>query len=63
VVVGLARRVASGSGGAPVSFAVVAALVVGTFLLGWRCAVAVAAFGVTGLQRLAEEGARRHGPP
>jgi hypothetical protein len=59
VAVGLLLRVVSGSGGAPWSFAVVATVVLGLFLVGWRCAAAVTAFGVAGLQRLAEDSARR----
>ena len=60
VVLGLALRVASGSGGAPWSFALVATLSLGLFLIGWRCVVAVTAFGVAGLQRLTEDAARRN---
>lgn len=59
VVVGLVLRVASGSGGAPWSFVLVATLALGLFLVGWRCAVAVCVFGVGALQRLAEVTARR----
>ncbi len=59
VVVGLALRVASGSGGAPWSFALVATHALGLFLVGWRCAAAVISFGVAGLRRLTEDAARR----
>ena len=40
VAVGLVLRVVSGGGGAPISFAVVATVVLGTFLLGWRALAA-----------------------
>jgi hypothetical protein len=36
VAVGLLLRVASGGGGAPLSFVIVATVVLGTFMLGWR---------------------------
>lgn len=62
VAVGLVLRVASGSGGAPWSFVLVATLALGLFLVGWRCAVAVCVFGLGALQRLAEETARRGAP-
>jgi hypothetical protein len=45
VAVGLLLRVLSGGGGAPISFAVVATVVLGIFLLGWR--------GLAGLRGLA----------
>lgn len=41
VAVGLVLRVVSGGGGAPLSFAVVATLVLGAFLLGWRALAAL----------------------
>jgi hypothetical protein len=50
VVVGLALRVATG-GGFAVSFGVVTLLVLGLFLVGWRCAREVGAFGLAGLRR------------
>ena len=59
VIVGLALRVGSGSGGAPWTFALVATLALGLFLIGWRCAAAVTSFGVAGLRRLTEDTARR----
>lgn len=40
VAVGLVLRVVSGGGGAPLSFAVVATVVLGAFLLGWRALAA-----------------------
>ena len=60
MVVGLVLRVASGTGGAPWSFALVATLFLGLVIVGWRCAVAVALFGVAGLQRLSQDAARRN---
>lgn len=45
VVAGLVLRVVSGGGGAPLSFAIVATVVLGTYLLGWR--------GLAGLRGLA----------
>lgn len=60
VAVGLVLRVASGSGGAPWSFVLVATLALGLFLVGWRCAVAVSRFGVAAMQRLADDTARRN---
>jgi hypothetical protein len=40
VAAGLALRVLSGGGGAPLSFAVVATIVLGAFLVGWRALAA-----------------------
>jgi hypothetical protein len=50
VVLGLGLRVLSG-GGFAWSFGVVTLLVLGLFLVGWRCAVAVLRFGGEGLAR------------
>jgi hypothetical protein len=60
VVVGLGLRVATG-GGFALSFGVVALLVLGLFLVGWRCAREVAAFAVAGLGRWSAAEARRRG--
>ena len=51
VVTGLGLRVLSGTGEAPVSFAIVAAVVLGAFLLGWRSVAAITLFAVDGLGR------------
>jgi Protein of unknown function (DUF3054) len=60
-VVGLALRVVTG-GGFAVSFGVVTLLVLGVFLIGWRCAREVAAFAMAGLQRRSAAEARRPRP-
>jgi hypothetical protein len=57
-VLGLGLRVATG-GGFAWSFAVVTVLVLGLFLVGWRCAVEVVRFGAAGLTRWSEGTARR----
>lgn len=63
-LLGLALRVATG-GGFAWSFALVTVLVLGFFLIGWRCAAEVVRFAVTGLQRwsdrMARESARGRG--
>lgn len=51
VAVGLLLRVLAG-GGAPPGFVLVTLLVLGIFLLGWRCAAAVGIFAGQGLKRL-----------
>jgi hypothetical protein len=59
VVLGLVLRVVTG-GGFAWSFALVTLLVLGTFLVGWRCAVEVLRFGGEGLARwAARSGSRR----
>lgn len=50
VVLGLALRVATG-GGFAWSFAVVTLVVLGVFVVGWRCAREVVRFAVEGLAR------------
>ena len=59
-----ALRVTTG-GGFAWSFALVTVLVLGFFLIGWRCAAEVVRFAVTGLQRwsdrMARESARGRG--
>ncbi|QGN57278.1 DUF3054 domain-containing protein [Nostocoides sp. HKS02] len=59
VAAGLALRVVSGGGGAPLSFALVAAVVLGAFLLGWRALVATLRFATDGLRTWAERQARQ----
>jgi hypothetical protein len=49
VAVGLLLRVLSDGGGAPVSFAVVATVVLGAFLVGWRALAATLLFVTDGL--------------
>jgi Protein of unknown function (DUF3054) len=51
VVGGLCLRVLSGTGEAPWSFAAVATVVLGAFLLGWRSVAAIVLFAVEGLDR------------
>lgn len=58
VVLGLALRVATG-GGFAWSFGLVALVVLGLFLIGWRCAVEVVRFVVASLARWSEGVARR----
>lgn len=58
VVVGLVLRVATG-GGFAWAFGLVALVVLGVFLVGWRCAVEVVRFGADGLTRWSESLARR----
>lgn len=50
VVVGLALRVATG-GGFAWSFAVVTLIVLGVFIVGWRCVREVGRFAIEGLAR------------
>jgi hypothetical protein len=52
-VLGLALRVATG-GGFAWSFGIVTLVVLGVFLVGWRCAVEVLRFAKEGLARWAE---------
>ncbi len=59
VVLGLALRVATG-GGFAWSFGLVTLLVLGFFLIGWRCAAEVARFGANGLTRWSERNAREN---
>lgn len=59
VVLGLALRVATG-GGFAWSFGLVTLVVLGFFLVGWRCIGEVARFGAAGLMRWSQEAARRH---
>lgn len=54
VVVGLALRVATG-GGFAWSFGVVTLLVLGVFLVGWRCVREVSRFAAEGLARWSHE--------
>ncbi len=61
VVVGLTLRVVSGTGEAPLGFVLVATVVLGAFLLGWRSVVAIVVFAGGGLQRWAAEMGRRSG--
>lgn len=58
VVLGLALRVATG-GGFAWSFGLVTLVVLGVFLVGWRCVGDVVRFGAAGLARWSEEAARR----
>lgn len=58
VVLGLVLRVVAG-GGFAWSFGLVTALVLGLFLVGWRCAAEVARFGAQGLVRWSEKAASR----
>jgi hypothetical protein len=58
VVLGLVLRVATG-GGFAWSFGVVTLVVLGLFLVGWRCAVAVLRFASDGLVRWGERAASR----
>lgn len=58
VLLGLALRVAAG-GGFAWSFGLVTLLVLGLFLVGWRCGAEVVRFGVEGLARWSEGMARR----
>ena len=46
-------------GGFAWSFGVVTLVVLGVFLVGWRCCVEVGRFGVEGLSRWAERAASR----
>ncbi|KRF24946.1 DUF3054 domain-containing protein [Phycicoccus sp. Soil803] len=55
-VLGLVLRVATG-GGFAWSFGVVTLVVLGLFLVGWRCAVEVLRFAGTGLARWADRAA------
>ena len=57
-VLGLGLRVAAG-GGFAWSFGLVTLVVLGIFLLGWRCTVEVVAFGVRGLGAWSERAASR----
>jgi len=57
VVLGLALRVATG-GGFAWSFGVVTLVVLGLFLIGWRCAVEVVRFALENLARWSESLAR-----
>lgn len=56
-VLGLLLRVATG-GGFAWAFGVVAVLVLGLFLVGWRCAVEVTRFAVDALRQWSERAAR-----
>ena len=58
VVFGLALRVSTG-GGFAWSFGLVALVVLGLFLIGWRCAVEVVRFALDNLGRWSEGLARR----
>jgi hypothetical protein len=58
VVLGLALRVATG-GGFAWSFGLVALVVLGLFLIGWRCAVEAIRFALDSLARWSEGLARR----
>jgi hypothetical protein len=57
-VLGLVLRVLSG-GGFAWSFGVVTLVVLGIFLIGWRCAVEVARFAGEGLARWSASASRR----
>jgi len=57
VGVGLVLRVATG-GGFAWAFGLVALVVLGVFLVGWRCAVEVVRFGADGLARWSASMAR-----
>ena len=57
-ILGLALRVATG-GGFAWSFGVVTVVVLGLFLVGWRCAVEVLRFAGEGLGRWADRAASR----
>ena len=57
-VVGLALRVVTG-GGFAWSFGLVTLVVLGTFLIGWRCVVEVGRFVGEGLARWSATSARR----
>jgi hypothetical protein len=57
-VLGLLLRVATG-GGFAWSFGVVTVVVLGVFLVGWRCTVQVFRFGAQGLSRWADRAAAR----
>lgn len=59
VVAGLTLRVLSGGGGAPLSFAVVATVVLGAFIVGWRALAATVVFSTEGLRRWSERQARQ----
>jgi hypothetical protein len=58
VVLGLVLRVVTG-GGFAWSFGVVTLIVLGVFLVGWRCAVEAARFVGEGLARWSASAARR----
>lgn len=58
VILGLLLRVATG-GGFAWSFGVVTLLVLGLFLIGWRCAAEVLRFAAAGLGRWADRAAAR----
>ena len=58
VVLGLVLRVATG-GGFAWSFGVVTLVVLGLFLIGWRCSVEVVRFAGEGLARWADRAASR----
>ena len=58
VVLGLALRVATG-GGFAWSFGLVALVVLGLFLIGWRCAVEVVRFALDSLGRWSDDLVRR----
>jgi hypothetical protein len=60
VAAGLALRVLSGGGGAPLSFAVVATVVLGAFIVGWRALAATVLFSIDGLRRWSERQARQN---
>jgi hypothetical protein len=62
VVLGLALRVATG-GGFAWSFGLVTLVVLGFFLVGWRCAAEVVRFGANGLTRWSERYARVNARP
>jgi hypothetical protein len=62
VGLGMVLRVLSG-GGAPLSFVVVASVVLGAFLLGWRSVAALTLFVGEGLQRWSGDLARKRTPP
>lgn len=58
VLSGLVLRVVSGGGGAPLSFAVVATVVLGAFIVGWRALAATVLFATDGLRSWSERQAR-----
>lgn len=59
VAVGLTLRVLSGGGGAPLSFALVATVVLGAFIVGWRALAATVVFATGALRTWTERQARQ----
>ena len=59
VAAGLVLRVVSGGGGAPLSFVLVATVVLGAFLVGWRALAATLLFTTEGLRGRADRQARQ----